>query len=177
MKKLLNYFYHTSSSQKRLTTPALQRARGTWMQTNNARAQPHPCHNSKCPLASAKPAGSAVASIMATIKPIYRAQDVRPTYTQTKTQHKPNQSTQLALAQGCPEWTKDQRSAIVAVGRPTGWALGREGWGISVCASLPNQTNHVPSSRGSRTRHARNLRFLGAPKQVFISVLEVAGMS
>ena len=92
------------------------------MQTNNARAQPHPCRNSKCPLAPAEPAGSAVVSIMATIKPIYSAHPQRPTYTQTQTQHKPDQSTQLALAQGCQSWTEDQRSTIVEAARAAGWA-------------------------------------------------------
>ena len=92
------------------------------MPTNNAGAQPHPCRNSKCPLAPAEPAGSAVVSIMATIKPIYSAHPQRPTYTQTKTQHKPDQSTQLALAQGCQSWTEDQRSTIVEAARAAGWA-------------------------------------------------------
>ena len=66
---LYTHQVHRNASQRRPCSAPT----GTWMQTNNARAQPHPCRNSKCPLASAEPAGSAVASIMATIKPICRA--------------------------------------------------------------------------------------------------------
>ena len=68
-------------------------------------------------------------------------------HTQTHTQGKPDQSTQLALAQGCQQMTEDQRSAKVEAGRPADWALGREGWSIGVCASLRKRTCHVPSSQ------------------------------
>ena len=92
------------------------------MPTNNAGAQPHPCRNSKCQIAPAKPAGSAVASRIGHHQAHLEGFSVRPTYTQTKTQHKPDQSTQLALAQGCQSWTEDQRSTIVEAARAAGWA-------------------------------------------------------
>ena len=95
------------------------------MPTNNAGAQPHPCRNSKCPLAPAEPAGSAVVSKTehhGHHQAHLQRLNVRPTYTQTKTQHKPGQSTQPALAQGCPLWTEDQRSTIVEAARAADWA-------------------------------------------------------
>ena len=95
------------------------------MPTNNAGAQPHPCRNSKCPLAPAEPAGSAVASIMATIKPSPAQENAcktHETYDQKERAHQPGQRAQPALARGCPLWTEDQRSTIVEAARAADWA-------------------------------------------------------
>ena len=95
------------------------------MPTNNVGAQPHPCRNSKCPLAPAEPAGSAVASIMATIKPSPAQENAcktHETYDQKERAHQPGQRAQPALARGCPLWTEDQRSTIVEAARAAGWA-------------------------------------------------------
>ena len=95
------------------------------MPTNNAGAQPHPCRNSKCPLAPAEPASSAVASIMATIKPSPAQENAcktHETYDQKERAHQPGQRAQPALARGCPLWTEDQRSTVVEAARAAGWA-------------------------------------------------------
>ena len=95
------------------------------MPTNNVGAQPHPCRNSKCPLAPAEPAGSAVASFMATIKPSPAQENAcktHETYDQKERAHQPGQRAQPALARGCPLWTEDQRSIVVEAARAAGWA-------------------------------------------------------
>ena len=95
------------------------------MPTNNAGAQPPPCRNSKCPLAPAEPATSAVASIMATIKPSPAQENAcktHETYDQKERANQPGQRAQPALARGCPLWTEDQRSIVVEAARAAGWA-------------------------------------------------------
>ena len=95
------------------------------MPTNNAGAQPHPCRNSKCPLGPVEPAGSAVASIMATIKPSPAQENAcktHETYDQKERANQPGQRAQPALARGCPLWTEDQRSIVVEAARAADWA-------------------------------------------------------